>query len=30
MAAEGGHEDTVKYLVDIGADIHAKDDKGVK
>ena len=30
MAAEGGHEGTVKYLVEEGADIHAKDKKGVK
>ena len=30
MAAEGGHEDTVKYLVDKGADIHTTDNKGVK
>ena len=32
MAAEGGHEDTVKYLVDKdkGAGIGIKDNKGVK
>ena len=30
MAAEGGHEDTVKYLVEKGAGIGVKDNKGVK
>ena len=30
MAAERGHEDTVKYLVEGGAKIDVKDNEGVK
>ena len=30
MAAEGGHEGTVKYLVEGGAEINIKDNEGVK
>ena len=30
MAAERGHEDTVKYLVDKGAGIGVKDNQEVK
>ena len=29
LAFEGGHMNTVKYLVDKGADINTKDDHGV-
>ena len=30
MAAEGGHEETVKYLFEGGAEIDVKDNEGVK
>ena len=30
LAFEGGHMNTVKYLVDKGADINTKDDRGVR
>ena len=29
VAVEGGHMNTVKYLVDQGVDINTKDDHGV-
>ena len=29
MAAEGGHEEMVRFLVDKGADINIKDNNGV-
>ena len=29
LAAKGGHLDTVKYLVEKGANIHCKDGDGV-
>ena len=29
MAAEGGHEEMVRCLVDEGADINIKDENGV-
>lgn len=29
VAASGGHVDTVRFLVDKGADINVKDDRGV-
>jgi len=29
LAVEGGHMNTVKYLVNKGADINIKDDHGV-
>ena len=29
LAVEGNHMNTVKYLIDKGADINIKDDSGV-
>ena len=29
MAAEGGHTDSVKYIIQAGADVNIKNNEGV-